>query len=137
MGRHPNGVLVVSIVGELDTTTLPEVRLALDPEIDKSPTTVIFDLRHLRFLHTGALRLFVDYRHKLAEAGGRLMLVNVPPRVIRLLEILGLDRTIAIHEAEGPTGWDAAREAELDDSGPHRAARLQGEASEASPTSTV
>jgi anti-anti-sigma factor len=72
---------------------------------------VCLDLADLSMLDRAGLDVIVDAHHQFLAAGGALVLTDVGPRVERLLQLTGLDRTIfAIARSDDvpPAGADPA-----------------------------
>ena len=84
----PGGVLV-TVAGELDIATAPQLDAALaDAEPDR---LVVVDLRRLSFLDCGGIRVILAAHRRARRAGGRLVVVRGPVDVERLIELVGLD----------------------------------------------
>ncbi len=81
---------VVAIGGELDVATAPALRSHLSDLIANGRTRLVLDLAQLRFLDASGLGILVSTLGRLREHGGSLRLVNVHPRIRRLLGIVRL-----------------------------------------------
>jgi anti-anti-sigma factor len=81
---------VVMIGGELDVATAPALRSHLSDLIANGRTRLVFDLGQLRFLDASGLGVLASTAGPLREQGGWLRLVNVHPRIRRLLGIVRL-----------------------------------------------
>ena len=72
--------------GEIDAHTAPSLAAAIDaagPDVD-------LDLSGVEFVDSSGLRVLIDARQRLAEAGGGLTIVALSEPVRRLLEISGV-----------------------------------------------
>ncbi|GAA1759196.1 STAS domain-containing protein [Luedemannella helvata] len=85
-----DNVAVVSVDGELDLATAPELAAAIDGQVAEGRVYVVLDLTALSFCDSAGLRVFVRYRRQLEEAGGRFVVAAPSPMVRRVLEISGL-----------------------------------------------
>lgn len=83
---------VVSVEGELDMATSPELERALQQVgVD---TRLVVDLTRCTFLDSTAIRVLAAR----AAAGGPIALVVAEPGIRRVLEIAALDRLVELHD---------------------------------------
>lgn len=83
--RH-DGTMVVSVAGEVDMATAPELREWLA----QTGGHVIVDLRAVSFLDSSGIGALVEASSRLVEAGGDLRLRKPQPIVRQVLEVTGL-----------------------------------------------
>jgi len=85
-----DGRSVVSVRGELDLATAPELEAALLPGLREGGSAVL-DLRGLEFMDSTGVRVVVAAHLAAQEHGGRLAIVRTLPDgpVGRVLEISG------------------------------------------------
>ncbi len=93
--REPDAVHVV-LSGDLDLSTLDQLKEALDGRLDGGADLVVLDLRELTFLDSSGLRLILGLQAGVDEGGGRLVLVKGPRRVHRVLELTRADEELEI-----------------------------------------
>lgn len=85
----------VAVAGEVDVETAPRMRAALE-DARRSALPVVVDLGAVTFMDSAGFSVLAS-AHRIAEAGGSsLRLRAVPPRIRRLLAILGLDGVLTI-----------------------------------------
>ena len=89
---------VVTLSGELDLATAPELRDRLasiegDVEVDCS---------ELQFVDAIGLGVFVSAHKRCDEQGWKLVLVEPSPMLLRLLGITGLDTTLHVRSDLAP-----------------------------------
>ncbi len=96
ISRRQDGGISFSLTGELDLSTLEQLETALEGSLDGTPETVVVDLRNLTFLDSSGLRLMLALNADLREEGGRLVLVQGPRRVHRVLELTRADEELEI-----------------------------------------
>lgn len=88
---------MVTVTGELDAHTAPQVREVVEAAITPS-TRLVVDLTDVTFLDSTGLGVFVTALKHLREVDGTLDLVITSPRVLKVFELTGLDVVIPIHE---------------------------------------
>lgn len=95
-GETGNGRSVVSVTGELDVATAPDLRARLDEAIDAGSTVVIADLLGVTFLDSTALGVLIGALKKCQAAGGDLRIVIAEPRLLKIFEITGLTELFSL-----------------------------------------
>ncbi|HEY6757949.1 MAG TPA: STAS domain-containing protein [Baekduia sp.] len=91
------GRLLVTVRGELDLATAPQLEEALVPPLREGGAAVL-DLRELEFMDSTGVRVIVAAHVAAKESGGSLALVRTDPEgpVGRVLEISGLDAILTL-----------------------------------------
>lgn len=92
---------VVSIEGELDLHTAPELEQAFGTILARDGRSVVVDLVGLEFIDSAALAALLRALPRFRARGGRFLLVTEDRRILRTLEITGLDRTFDIEPRLG------------------------------------
>jgi anti-sigma B factor antagonist len=93
--RTVAGRTIVTVSGELDLYTAPELRDAVLAAAEDRTGTVIIDLEAVPFMDSSGLGVIVGCLKHLREAGGDLALVSPPGSPpTKLLSLTGLDRAI-------------------------------------------
>ncbi len=87
-----DGALHVSLRGELDLATAPELEELLDARLGAGQEVVV-DLRGLQFMDSSGVRVLVAGHAQASRAGTRLALVRPEPGspVAKIIEVSGLD----------------------------------------------
>jgi anti-anti-sigma factor len=88
-------------VGDLDLTTVAEVRAHLEELITAGFSDLILDLRRTTFLDSSALHMLVEINSAAANDGFELTIAPGPPNVQRAFELTGLDTQLPFDGA-GP-----------------------------------
>jgi anti-anti-sigma factor len=85
----------LTLRGELDLATAPELEQLVNERIDGSQEVVI-DLRGLDFMDSSGIRVLVAAHARAGRAGARLFIVRPDPgsAVAKILEVAGLDREL-------------------------------------------
>jgi anti-sigma B factor antagonist len=95
--REVDGVPVVSVVGEIDVATAPQLRDRLRERTPPGAEVVVVDLLDVTFLDSTALGVLVGALKRSREAGGDLRLAINQPRIRKVFEITGLTGVFSIH----------------------------------------
>ena len=104
------GVGVISLTGEVDLYTAPELKQELVRLIEDGKRTVVIDMTDTTFIDSTTLGVLVSGIKRLQPLNGRLALVIVDRNILKIFEITGLDRVFAIFPdrpgalADGPPG---------------------------------
>jgi anti-sigma B factor antagonist len=96
-----NGTFVVSVSGEADMQTVPEIERELQGVLRLGARSVAVDLGQVGFIDSTALGLFLRFQPQFRSRGGDLVIVSEDRRVLRTLEITGLDRIFRIEQRLG------------------------------------
>jgi anti-sigma B factor antagonist len=92
------GVPVLSIRGEIDVSTAPELRDRLLSVAQSGNSTAVVDLREVTFLDSTALGVLVSALKRFRSADGDLRLVVTGRSVLKVLEITGLVDVFSIFD---------------------------------------
>jgi anti-sigma B factor antagonist len=97
--RTDDGLAVVSISGEHDLNTAPELRSKLE-SLTEGGDGVILDMSPASFVDSSILGVVLDCRRQATESGDRFEVVHdgEVDAVDRVLEITGLRRELPIHK---------------------------------------
>jgi anti-sigma B factor antagonist len=90
------GLSVVTVRGEVDVATLPELRLALFGACHRSSGKVILDLRDVTFFDCSGIGAVVAARRRLPD-GASLCLVATHPMIRKIFAITGLSVAFPVH----------------------------------------
>jgi anti-sigma B factor antagonist len=93
----PSGV-VLTVSGELDIGTAPQLRARLTAAIDAGVNRLVIDLYPLDFMDSIALAVMLQARTRLGDAG-RMAVVVAPDSYTRLIfEVAGMPHCIEVFE---------------------------------------
>ena len=100
------GLLVVSVIGELDQSTAPDLREALAARLAEPADPILVDLSDCDFIDSTGLSLLVEAKRRLEEGQLRFGVCCPDADVRRLLELTGVDRALGLYESrdEAMTG---------------------------------
>jgi anti-sigma B factor antagonist len=89
-----NGVPVVAAPEEIDITSAPDLRSALQEAAADGHRTLVLDMTQTRFCDSSGIHTLLAV-HKRAQADdGELLLVIPNPPALRIFAITGVDRVI-------------------------------------------
>jgi len=94
--RREGRAAVISVSGELDLATGPELEAELQGISPAETTMVVVDLRKLEFMDSTGLSIIVRAHQRLTREGCELGLVRGSPQVQRLLDLTGVADRIAL-----------------------------------------
>lgn len=92
---------IVTLTGEVDLHTAPSLEQALEGVIGLGGTSIALDLVEVSFIDSTVIGVLLRYRERLRNLGGELVIVTEDRRVLRILEITGLDRVFSIERRLG------------------------------------
>jgi len=98
VSARPSYVLV-SLAGEADMTVCGRLHEALEAAVRAGARDLVIDVPKLRFIDVSCLRVLVQVCGMVGEAGGTLGLVAPQPVVVRMMQLCGANRLIAVHES--------------------------------------
>ena len=92
-------VRTISVRGELDLSTAPELEGPLDEALDSGEGSVLIDLSECEFIDSTGIALIVRAWQRLqsSDNGRALVICSHNDQVRRVLEITGLELSIPVH----------------------------------------
>jgi anti-anti-sigma factor len=99
VGELDHGVRTISVRGELDLSTAPELEGPLEQTLDSGEGSVLIDLSQCEFIDSTGIALIVRAWQRLdsGENGRALVICSQNDQVRRVLEITGLELSIPVH----------------------------------------
>jgi anti-sigma B factor antagonist len=86
----------VAVSGELDLPSAGHVQQRLAELIEDDARTIVVDLMGVNFIDSAGLGVLLSATKALRSNGGELVLAADDRRILRLLEITGLDRSMRV-----------------------------------------
>ncbi len=102
--RVDEGFPVITVVGEIDVATAPQLRESLHRVIAQGQSTVVLDMLAVTFLDSTALGVLVGGLKRCRELGGELHVVVADARIRKIFEITGLDKVFPLATALAEVG---------------------------------
>jgi anti-sigma B factor antagonist len=90
--QGPSGS-VLSVAGEVDTLTAPELRLNMDQALPGAGEVLVVDLSEVTFLSSAGLSVLVQAHQRAEEAGGAVRIVT-NSGTARVFQLTGLTETL-------------------------------------------
>lgn len=91
------GIAVVSAAGDVDVTTAPRLRDALDRVLTAGQSWLVVDLRAVPFMDSTGLGVLVGRLKVVRARRGSMRIVATSSRMLRVLAITGLDTVFPLH----------------------------------------
>lgn len=88
--RRHDAADVISVAGELDMSTAPQLQKQVTRLVDAGQIRLIFDLSGVTFCDSTGLSIFVRARNSCVPHGGYVRLAAPQRAVRRILEVSGL-----------------------------------------------
>jgi anti-sigma B factor antagonist len=94
--RLDGALPVITVIGEIDVATAPQLRESLHGVITAGRASVALDLLAVTFIDSTALGVLVGGLKRCRELGGELHVVVADPRIRKIFEITGLDKVFRL-----------------------------------------
>ena len=78
----------ISMTGNLDSNTAPQLQEAIDKEIDESVQAFVLNFRDLEFLSSAGLRVIFKAKKLMDGRNGKFLLVNLQPQIKKVFDII-------------------------------------------------
>lgn len=100
--------LLISITGELDTTTTPELEAKLNEESEANLRNYIIDLSETEYISSMGLRILLATLKKVKANGGRMLLSGLNDEIQEVFDMAGFASLFEIHPtlAEAKSAFD-------------------------------
>ncbi|MFG3033754.1 STAS domain-containing protein [Streptomyces sp. NPDC048253] len=92
-----DGVLVVTVHGEIDYTVSSILSEALLTEDGATPPRIVTDLSGVTFMDSSGINVFLLAHQRVSSAQGWLRIAAAQKSVLRVLTMVGVDRLIDCH----------------------------------------
>jgi anti-anti-sigma factor len=96
--QTPSGTpaLVVELSGSVDPGTFDDFSAMFDTLLEGEVHNIIIDFSGLKYINSTGMGLMVQIADSFAEKGGKFVLVNIPSKVMLVMEMLGLQEFFQI-----------------------------------------
>jgi len=89
--------LLVKVTGDLDLSTVSRFKEGVEQELRKTGVpNLVLNLRSLSFIDSTGLGAILGRHKEVTARGGRMILTEVPPKVLSMLEMAGLSSVLTI-----------------------------------------
>jgi anti-sigma B factor antagonist len=90
---------VITVAGEIDVSTVPQLSAAVDEVLVDAPPRVVLDLAGVTFCDSQGLGTLVALSRKARMVQSVLVIINAGEFLIRVLDITGLRSALLIAES--------------------------------------
>ena len=95
--RDQNGVTIFSLEGRVDSEGAVDLDIALQAATSENKSKLVLDMSQVRYINSAGLRTLADILTQCKENDGDLKLVDLNPKVQRVLQIIGFDKFFSIY----------------------------------------
>ena len=106
--RIEDAVPVVSITGDIDLETSPQLRAFLRTKISHKTPKLLLDFAGVNYIDSSGLATLIEYFQGVHGFGGKLALAALSPRVKNVFEIVRLEQIFSLHP-DVPAGLAALK----------------------------
>lgn len=96
--REENGVVIVTVDGQLIVSNRQQLKQAVIDELDKGATKFVVDFGETGYIDSSGLGLLVTLSKRVGEAGGALRLSSLSDDLGSLFELTKLDTLLDIYD---------------------------------------
>lgn len=95
--RSQDDVAVVTVGGEIDLYTAPQLRNGLVEALEAGARRLVIDMSRTEFCDSTGISVLLSAMKRSRDRGGDLELVAPKPAVMKVLQVTGLDEVFVIH----------------------------------------
>jgi anti-sigma B factor antagonist len=95
--RTEDTIPVISITGDIDLETSPQLRDFLKPKSSKKTSALLLDFGGVEYIDSSGLATLIEYFQAVQGFKGKLALASLSPRVKNVFEIVRLEQIFSIH----------------------------------------
>ncbi|MFH1022935.1 MAG: STAS domain-containing protein [Planctomycetota bacterium] len=99
------GVTLIKTRGFLDAHTFEQLEDALNKQFEQGRYRIVVDLAELQYISSAGAGVFIGTVGRAQENSGNIVLLNPPPNVKEVFDLLGLTQLFSVV----PTREDAVR----------------------------
>jgi anti-sigma B factor antagonist len=95
--RSEENIPVVSIAGDIDLESSPQLRDFLKPKAAQKTPKLVLDFAAVNYIDSSGLATLIEYFQAAQGYKGRLAIASLSPRVKNVFEIVRLEQIFALH----------------------------------------
>lgn len=95
-----NGFTIVSISGEVDLNSSPQMRKLFDDLIAKKASKIIVNFKKVSYIDSSGLATLIEMMQRLKKNQGLMCLVEMSDKIRSLFEITKLDKLFKIYRTQ-------------------------------------
>jgi anti-sigma B factor antagonist len=77
-----------TVGGRLDGATVRQLETALRPALSSDTKSIILRMNELDFISSAGIRVLIEAQNTISARGGRVLLVDLQPQILKVLEII-------------------------------------------------
>lgn len=94
-------VYIFRLSGELDLSVADQLRIELEPVVNKPDKMLVFDLEHLKYIDSTGIGIIVSVLKIREELKAKFFVRNIPAGIRRLLDLTGVSNYLSEGLDEG------------------------------------
>ncbi len=95
-----NGVMIISVKGELDALVAPKLKEKLIKASEDGQTKFIIDFKELIHINSLAMGILRGRLREVRDNAGDIKLINLNSHISTIFEMVGLDEIFEIYNSE-------------------------------------
>ena len=95
-----NEVVIVKLIGNLDTNTAPDAEAKINSWLEKSTQKMVINLEETKYVSSAGLRIFLATAKKMTASGGVVKLCSPNEVVQEILDISGFSSILDVKKTE-------------------------------------
>jgi anti-sigma B factor antagonist len=88
VAKKSDVVFVVSPVGPVDSDTYIILQKKVDEILEPLPSAVVFDMQGVSYISSLGIKVFLRTRELVQKGGGVVLLMNLPPQIAKVFDIV-------------------------------------------------
>ena len=92
--KQEEGIVVLSLSGELDARTAPQLTRYFHEKINGDAPQVVADLKGLTYSSSAGIRVFLGMARETRQHGGDLRIAAVTPQVDKVFKLSKFDKIV-------------------------------------------
>ncbi len=97
--REQQGITVFVLEGRVDSEGAVDLDLALQTALTEGKYKLVLDMAQVRYINSAGLRTLADVLTQAKANNGNVCLVDLNPKVRRVLQIIGFDNFFSIFDS--------------------------------------
>lgn len=93
-------IQLVRLTGSLDMHSFPRLESELKSLFQLGHHRLVIDCHDLDYIGSAGLGALIGFAKEAREHDGDLRLLNVPPHIYRIIELLGFTKVLQVHTEE-------------------------------------
>lgn len=100
LSKEVNDVVVVDLVGNLDTNTAPDAESNINLHLESGVKKIVINLEQTKYVSSAGLRIFLATAKKMTASGGAVKLCAANEVVQEILDISGFSSILDVKSTE-------------------------------------